>query len=640
MAKYPHLTTRPGSRNLCYKRTVPLDLRAEGRPSQIWRSLKTPDQELAKRAYAAHHAEVEAIFESWRREDSQQSATPAKQGPFGLENPLPVSSLTPSLLRRLADDYYLIMYEHDFRWRGDLWQKADEDEEGFWSGAILPHPKDDWQKVKGQPFSYYAHLMEEPALESVFLYCIFMARKDRLLQLKRRYQLGDSRGRDAAADTLLDAKQIALEPTDRARLFRKLMEVEIRVLEDLTAGDETTFDLIVDRQVEVQQPTASHAAPVARGELMSVLIEKYLDEVGRQREWPSKTALRKRGELQEFLKIAGDKPVNGYRQEDGVKFKDTQLALPATRQQAPFKGLSLEAAAEKASDLRRKGEAVDFLNPITIKDKIGTVSLFFVWAKTRNSSVINPVADQRIVLPRNKRAKKKRHPWSVDELNKMFAAPIYTGCHSERYWKRPGDLVLRQSAKFWVPLIALYSGMRLGEIIQMQVADIKELDGIGYFDVTPVAVDADDEEAEDQADEEEKSLKTSSSRRAIPIHQTLFDLGFRDFLELRKSSSQARLFPEYEKAKDDGSWSKQFSKYFRRFRDSIGVKRRGVKFHSLRHNVEDALRNADVRKEVRDAIQGHGESGVSREYGSGYYVTTLAEAVQKIKHDGLVLPKL
>jgi hypothetical protein len=40
----------------------------------------------------------------------------------------------------------------------------------------------------------------------------------------------------------------------------------------------------------------------------------------------------------------------------------------------------------------------------------------------------------------------------------------------------------------------------------------------------------------------------------------------------------------------------------------------GVKFHSLRHNVEDALRNADVRKEVRDAIQGHGETGVSREY--------------------------
>lgn len=65
-----------------------------------------------------------------------------------------------------------------------------------------------------------------------------------------------------------------------------------------------------------------------------------------------------------------------------------------------------------------------------------------------------------------------------------------------------------------------------------------------------------------------------------------------------------------------------------------------MKFHSLRHNVEDALRNADVRKEIRDAIQGHGENGVSREYGSGYYVKTLNEAVQKIDYEGLNLSSL
>ncbi len=137
--------------------------------------------------------------------------------------------------------------------------------------------------------------------------------------------------------------------------------------------------------------------------------------------------------------------------------------------------------------------------------------------------------------------------------------------------------------------------------------------------------------------------KRSRSRRhragaAVPIHKTLLDLGFGEFLDLQRANGESRLFPEFGQAKDDGSWSKQFSKYFKRFRESIGVTRRGVKFHSLRHNVEDALRNADVRKEVRDAIQGHGESGVSREYGSGYYLKTLNEAVQKIAYDGLKLP--
>ena len=180
---------------------------------------------------------------------------------------------------------------------------------------------------------------------------------------------------------------------------------------------------------------------------MSHLVEKYLDDTGRQREWPTKTVLRKRSELREFLEIVGDKPVNAYRQVDGVNFKDIQLALPVYRQKAPFKGLTLVEAAKKTSELRAGGEKVDLLNPITINDKIGTVSLFFEWAKSRDSSVVNPVADLRIQRSKNKRKGKKRHPWTIDELNRMFAAPIYTGCRSERHWKQPGNLVLRQSAK-------------------------------------------------------------------------------------------------------------------------------------------------------------------------------------------------
>ena len=72
-----------------------------------------------------------------------------------------------------------------------------------------------------------------------------------------------------------------------------------------------------------------------------------------------------------------------------------QLSLPIYRQKSPFKGLTLVAASTKSSELRAGGDHVDLLNPITINDKIGTVSLFFEWAKTRDSSVANPVA----VLP-------------------------------------------------------------------------------------------------------------------------------------------------------------------------------------------------------------------------------------------------
>ena len=53
MAKFPYLTSRRGTNNLYYKRLVPLELRAAGRPGQIWRSLRTSDRKKAEAAYGA-----------------------------------------------------------------------------------------------------------------------------------------------------------------------------------------------------------------------------------------------------------------------------------------------------------------------------------------------------------------------------------------------------------------------------------------------------------------------------------------------------------------------------------------------------------------------------------------------------------
>ena len=58
MATFPYLTGRKGTKNLYYKRLVPLELRATGRPGQVWRSLKTSDRKRAEAAYGATHVEV------------------------------------------------------------------------------------------------------------------------------------------------------------------------------------------------------------------------------------------------------------------------------------------------------------------------------------------------------------------------------------------------------------------------------------------------------------------------------------------------------------------------------------------------------------------------------------------------------
>jgi hypothetical protein len=113
-----------------------------------------------------------------------------------------------------------------------------------------------------------------------------------------------------------------------------------------------------------------------------------------------------------------------------------------------------------------------------------------------------------------------------------------------------------------------------------------------------------------------KSLKNANSVREMPIHVKLFEFGLQDLTDERKAEGAARLFMDYRQSKADGRWSQQFSKWFQRYRKHVGVERivggkNRVDFHSFRHNFEDVVRNLpDVKQEVRDALQGHGENGV------------------------------
>ena len=68
----------------------------------------------------------------------------------------------------------------------------------------------------------------------------------------------------------------------------------------------------------------------------------------------------------------------------------------------------------------------------------------------------------------------RRRPLPVfrEATKNALRSPVYTGCKSASRRSAKGQHVIRDG-KFWIPLIALYSGMRLGEIVQLLVGDIK-----------------------------------------------------------------------------------------------------------------------------------------------------------------------
>ena len=107
------------------------------------------------------------------------------------------------------------------------------------------------------------------------------------------------------------------------------------------------------------------------------------------------------------------------------------------------------------------------------------------------------------------------------DLEKMF-------CQSKEYSQ---DAHVH-AHNFWVPLIGLYTGMRLEEICQGYVSDIKEIDGVWCFDVND--------------DKPDKSVKTED-RRLVPIHPFLV----KDFRIHQVRPEPAERWPDIPHAEKD-----------------------------------------------------------------------------------------
>jgi len=120
-------------------------------------------------------------------------------------------------------------------------------------------------------------------------------------------------------------------------------------------------------------------------------------------------------------------------------------------------------------------------------------------------------------------ASEQRRPFTPAELTSIFSAPLYTGCiDDEKNYAKPGAKVIRR-ARFWVPLICLFTGMRANEICQLKTSDLKSTDdGILFFDVND--------------DTGDKKLKTKTSRRRFPVHPELIRIGFVEYVNEIKSA--------------------------------------------------------------------------------------------------------
>ena len=173
----------------------------------------------------------------------------------------------------------------------------------------------------------------------------------------------------------------------------------------------------------------------------------------------------------------------------------------------------------------------------TIVKNVGLIKSMFDLGYRNELISANPFRDLKLVKPA--RRDKPRLSFTPEDLLKIFDSPVYKQGHRPK--GGAGD------ASFWLPLIGLMTGMRLEEIGQLRSADIKTQEDIWYFDL-------------DHVPEQRRWLKNDSSRRQIPIHPSLVDLGFLDLVH----SSSGKLFPDLSSAgvrQLTASWSQWFVRY-------------------------------------------------------------------------------
>ncbi len=115
--------------------------------------------------------------------------------------------------------------------------------------------------------------------------------------------------------------------------------------------------------------------------------------------------------------------------------------------------------------------------------------------------------------------------------------------------------------------------MRLGEICALDVADVKEEQGVPFFDIT--------------------AAKSEAGVRRVPVHSGLIELGFMRYVE---AISEGTLWPGITPTGPDKKRSHTFSKRFPDFRRGKKIERDRLSFHSLRKNVVAALEAARVHQ--------------------------------------------
>jgi integrase len=374
-----------------------------------------------------------------------------------------------------------------------------------------------------------------------------------------------------------------LSELDRSRLLQALQDGHGSLASSALnhVSSLAHFDLeppaVTSAQAGSQQDAAGQASTEPHTPFAEV-VRKYFVDADKADKLAARTRSSRLEALELLAEITGDKPPAELTKADARAVKDALMSYPKNRNKMPAtKGKPLSEVMQI--------QGLETIAAKTVNAYLSHMQVFLGWATDNGYSESNVLAGMSV--PQGKRSlEERRDPFSPEQLRTMFL----------HLTENPAGLVRKDMHK-WGTLISMFSGMRLGEVAQLEVGDIKQ-EGVWLFDFI-------------ETDDKDKVLKTAASRRRVPVHDRLIQCGLLQYVEAQRELGERRLFPDLTYSAGNG-WGRNLGRWFNeRFLVELGIKTPRLVFHSFRHTMNTRLLQAGASDKHIAAIIGHAQSGMT-----------------------------
>lgn len=362
-------------------------------------------------------------------------------------------------------------------------------------------------------------------------------------------------------------------------------------------------------------PTPSIPVAVSRGPLLSEAFAVWKDggsgEARGARKPGDNTIIEAEQAVRYFTELHGDMRLADITRGKAREFRDAIAKVPK-RLSANLRKLPLPKLLER--DLT----AFPLRHATTINKTLQILGA--IVSKAAAEGLLDDVPnfatpfDKAIKIKVDDADQISRGILAKADLTAIFTSPVYVD------HRRPDGG--GGEAAFWFPLVALMTGMRLNEIAQLRVCDLRQDEDGGdvwFFDIGRSGG---------------RRTKNKTSIRRVPVHPELIRIGllrYRAWMIERGAGSEDALWPDVKSEGNrtrSAAWSKWINRYMR---DECGIDDEGKVFHSFRHTFKRMARDAGLNQEIHDALTGHADTGnVGRSYGAGYSIKPLADAVNAL----------